>query len=118
MPETYILALIGVGIVALVVGILGSLILKALGVLWNKAGGFVAAVVVAGVGLLSFTAYSAKCIEKCEVYETTIGPIFATPKPVPTQTPIYIQVTAAPTPDPRYPCVVVSGANLTCRGLP
>jgi hypothetical protein len=39
MAETYILALIGVGIVALVVGVLGSLILKALGVLWNKAGG-------------------------------------------------------------------------------
>ncbi len=118
MALTYILALIGVGIVALIVGLLGNLILKSLGVLWSKAGGFVMAVAVAGVGLLAFTAYSAKCVEKCEVYETTIGPLFATPTPVPTQTPFVIMVTASPTPDPRNPCIVVSGANLTCRGLP
>ncbi len=118
MAETYILALIGVGIVALVVGVLGSLILKALGVLWNKAGGFVLAVAVAGIGLFSFTAYSAKCIEKCEVYDTIFGPIFATSTPAPTMTPFYIVVTAIPTQDPKNVCVVVSGEGWSCRGLP
>jgi hypothetical protein len=118
MAPSQVAAILGVFVIAVALGYLGTQILKALGVLWSKAGGFVVGGLVVIVAAFAFTAFSTKCVEKCEVYETTLGPIFATPKPVPTQTPIYIQVTAAPTPDPRNPCVVVSGTNLTCRGLP
>lgn len=111
-------ALGGIAIIALVMGFLGSQILKALGVLWNKAGGFVVGVVVAFVALFAFTAFTTKCVEKCEVYGSTIGPIFATAAPSPTVTPVIIVVTATPTQDPRNVCVVVSGTGLSCRGLP
>lgn len=118
MASTQIATLIAAVVIALVTGLLANQVFKALGVLWAKAGSFFLAVVVGGVALLAITALSAKCIEKCEVYETTVGPIFATPVPAPTQTPYIIMVTASPTPDPGNPCIVVAGPELTCRGLP
>lgn len=118
MASTQITTLVAAMVVALITGLLANQIFKALGVLWAKAGSFFLAVVVGGVAMLAITALSAKCIEKCEVYETTVGPIFATPIPLPSQTPFIIMVTASPTPDPQNPCIVVAGPGWTCRGLP
>lgn len=118
MATTEVGAIVGIAIIALVMGFLGSQILKALGVLWNKSGGLVVGLAVAVVAFFAFTAFTTKCVEKCEVYGTTIGPIFATPALPPTVTPVIVVVTATPTQDPRNVCVVVSGTGLTCRGLP
>jgi len=78
----------------------------------------VVGLIVAFVTLFAITAFTTKCVEKCEVYGSTIGPIFATPAQPPTMTPVIVVVTATPTQDPRNVCVVVSGPGLSCRGLP
>jgi predicted membrane-bound spermidine synthase len=120
MALTYILALIGVAIAALVIGLLSSLIAKGFSAFWAKVSVLVSIVVVAAVALLAFTALSAKCIEKCEVYETTVGPLFATPTTVPTQTPyvVYVYVVATPTSTSFDRCTVVSGNGIGCSSLP
>ncbi len=120
MASTQIATLIAAVVIALVTGLLANQVFKALGVLWAKAGSFFLAVIVGGVALLAITALSAKCIEKCEIYETTVGPIFATPTPVPTQTPyvIYVYIVATPTSTALDRCTVVSGNGIGCASLP
>jgi hypothetical protein len=118
MAITQIGTIVAVAVIALVMGFLGSQLLKALGVLWSKTGGIAVGIIVAIVALLAITAFTTKCVEKCEVYGATIGPIFATPAPSPTVTPVIVVVTATPTQDPKNVCVVVSGQGLACRGLP
>lgn len=127
-----IAVLFGVAIVMLIVGLFGSAIGKQLGVLWSKASGFIFVVGAGLIAVLAITAISAKCVEKCEVYDTTIGPIFATPIPAPTQTArvviiketVIVFVTPRPagavvvTPSPGSPCQVISGQGLGCRDVP
>lgn len=73
-------------------------------------------VIMSVVASLAINAAFTRCEENCEVYNTTFGPLFATPTPLPTQTPYIIFVTATPTPDSKA-CTVVN-QGLVCRSLP